>query len=141
MDQPIPRTAPGLPPAPDGHQPLISATPETLPAGELVRPVIIPVTPNLDHNLLLMDLDQVAEDPDRLEATYLALRGPVRTQVWSMLGTPDPDVDPVGYWISRWWRHGVTVDLALIRYAEQVGRAYPWRHSRTTGPTLGPSRA
>lgn len=141
MDRLIPRTAPGLPPAPPGHQPLISVTPDTLPAGELVRPVTIPVTPDLDHYLLVMDLDQVACDPDRLEAIYLALRGPVRTQVLLMLGTPDPAVDPVGYWVARWWRQGVTIDLDLIRYAERLGRAYPWWHGRTAGPTLSPPRA
>jgi hypothetical protein len=140
-----PRPDPGLPPAPAGHQPLISATPDTLPLGQLVRPVAIPVTRSLDHHLLhhllVMDLDQIAEHPEQLEATYLSFRGTLRRSVFDLLGTPDPDIDPVGYWASRWWRHGITLNLALIRHAEDMGRAYPWRHGRTAGPLFSPSRA
>lgn len=147
MDRPIPRRnvpgpQPGPPPAPHGHHPLISVTPETLPAGQLVRPLHIPRFHGVaDHWLLLMDLDQVNNDAERLEATYLDLHGPARPHIWNLLGIPDPEEDPIGYRQGRWWRQGITIDLNLIRHAEIVGRAYPWHHGRAAGPTLSPSRA
>lgn len=140
----IPRPSPAIPPAPRGHRPRISVTPETLPPGQVARPVTIPDAhgPGLDHYTVYLDTDQLASGgAGLLVATYRALCGPIRPHIWRMTGVPDPAIDPAGYLAARWWDPGTPIDMGLIRYTEALGRSYPWPHGRSRGPLLSPSRA
>ncbi|MDE3724443.1 hypothetical protein PWG71_23875 [Nocardiopsis sp. N85] len=106
----------------------LSITTAQLPPGDVLRAYTIPGVPGRVHHLV------VVNDGTTVAAFTRACRhlaAPVRSLAFAALGVPDPDTDPAGHEVARWWAPGQPFTLDTVVEIERAGRLAVWPHHGT----------